>query len=59
MRQLENICRWITVMASGREVHIERSAAGAAEPAAGLGAGDQLGDKRLRQWADQALARGQ
>ena len=23
VRQLENICRWLTVMASGREVHLE------------------------------------
>ncbi|MGV8750359.1 nitrogen regulation protein NR(I), partial [Pseudomonas aeruginosa] len=23
VRQLENTCRWITVMASGREVHID------------------------------------
>ena len=58
VRQLENTCRWLTVMASGREIHVEdlppellnykdtRSPAGDWETA-------------LRQWADQALARGQ
>ncbi|MGV8161504.1 nitrogen regulation protein NR(I), partial [Pseudomonas aeruginosa] len=40
VRQLENTCRWITVMASGREVHIDDlpparcPAAGSAAPAA-------------------------
>ena len=28
VRQLENTCRWITVMASGREIHLQRPAAG-------------------------------
>jgi DNA-binding NtrC family response regulator len=23
VRQLENLCRWLTVMASGREIHLE------------------------------------
>ncbi len=58
VRQLENTCRWLTVMASGREIHMEdlppellnykdnRSPAGDWESA-------------LRHWADQALARGQ
>lgn len=58
VRQLENTCRWITVMASGREVHVpdlppelmERKDAQAP-------AGDW--DKALRQWADQCLARGE
>ncbi len=58
VRQLENTFRWLTVMASGREIHVEdlppellnykdnRSPAGDWESA-------------LRHWADQALARGQ
>lgn len=58
VRQLENTCRWITVMASGREVHIEdlppelMERGGEKAPA-----GDW--EKALRSWADQALARGQ
>lgn len=58
VRQLENTCRWITVMASGREVHIEDL------PPELLDTQNQeapAGDweKSLRNWADQALARGQ
>ncbi len=58
VRQLENTCRWITVMASGREVHIDdlppelltlpQDSAQATN-----------WEQALRQWADQALARGQ
>ena len=58
VRQLENTCRWITVMASSREVligdlppellNLPRDAA----PVSNW-------EQALRQWADQALARGQ
>ena len=58
VRQLENTCRWITVMASGREVHIDdlppqlRTLPQDAAPVTNW-------EQALRQWADQALARGQ
>ncbi|WJN59195.1 MULTISPECIES: nitrogen regulation protein NR(I) [unclassified Pseudomonas] len=58
VRQLENTCRWITVMASGREVHIDDlppellTQPQESAPAANW-------EQALRQWADQALARGQ
>jgi len=58
VRQLENCCRWITVMASGRDVHVQdlppelRSPKNRETPA-----GDW--EKALRQWADQALTRGE
>ena len=58
VRQLENTCRWITVMASGREVHIDDlppellSQPQENAPAANW-------EQGLRQWADQALVRGQ
>ncbi len=58
VRQLENTCRWITVMASGREVHIDDlppellTQPQESAPAANW-------EQGLRQWADQALARGQ
>lgn len=58
VRQLENTCRWITVMASGREVHISDlppellSLPHDAAPVTNW-------EHALRQWADQALARGQ
>ena len=58
VRQLENTCRWITVMASGREVHISDlppellNLQHDASPVTNW-------EQALRQWADQALARGQ
>jgi two-component system, NtrC family, nitrogen regulation response regulator GlnG len=58
VRQLENTCRWITVMASGREVHIEDLPPELLERnETESPSGDW--DKALRHWADQALARGQ
>lgn len=58
VRQLENTCRWITVMASGREVHVQdlppelMTRKDAQAPS-----GDW--EKALRHWADQCLASGQ
>lgn len=58
VRQLENTCRWITVMASGREVHIDDlppellNQQAEAQPAHNW-------EQALRNWSDQALARGQ
>jgi two-component system nitrogen regulation response regulator GlnG len=58
VRQLENTCRWITVMASGREVHVSDlppELLSLPQDAAPVTNWEQA----LRQWADQALARGQ
>ncbi len=57
VRQLENTCRWITVMASSREVLVEDL------PPELLNqhqdsAGDGHWEQSLRTWADQELARG-
>src|SRR5690554_2614181 len=57
VRQLENTCRWITVMASSREVLVEDL------PPELLtqqrdGAVDANWEQSLRSWADQELARG-
>jgi two-component system, NtrC family, nitrogen regulation response regulator GlnG len=58
VRQLENTCRWITVMGSGREVHIQDLPPEMLEQqSAEAPTGDW--EKNLRNWADQALARGQ
>lgn len=58
VRQLENTCRWITVMASGREVHMEDLPPELMESKSEISpSGDW--EKALRHWADQALARGQ
>ena len=58
VRQLENTCRWITVMASSREVLIgdlPPELLNLPQDAAPVTNWEQA----LRQWADQALARGQ
>ncbi|MEE4361045.1 MAG: nitrogen regulation protein NR(I) [Pseudomonadales bacterium] len=56
VRQLENTCRWLTVMASGREIHIGdlppelRSADASTQQTTNW-------ESALRNWADQELAR--
>ena len=58
VRQLENTCRWITVMASGREVHVDDLPPELLiQPQENAPASDW--EQGLRQWADQALTRGQ
>jgi two-component system nitrogen regulation response regulator GlnG len=58
VRQLENTCRWITVMGSGREVLVEDLPPEMLEQQhSDVPSGDW--DKNLRSWADQALSRGQ
>jgi len=57
VRQLENTCRWITVMASGREVHIEDLPPELLHHKEDNAPADDW-EKALRHWADQALARG-
>ena len=57
VRQLENTCRWLTVMASGREIHIS-------DLPPELLDNDQVTpngsswQEGLRQWADQELKKG-
>ncbi|MBB4863033.1 two-component system nitrogen regulation response regulator GlnG [Pseudomonas nitritireducens] len=58
VRQLENTCRWITVMASGREVHVDDLPPELlTQPQDSLPAANW--EQALRHWADQALGRGQ
>lgn len=57
VRQLENLCRWLTVMASGREIHIS-------DLPAELHARDEdlpglSWEESLAHWAEQELARGE
>jgi two-component system nitrogen regulation response regulator GlnG len=57
VRQLENTCRWITVMASGREVHVddlppELLAQESTAPKEGNW------EQALQYWADQQLTQG-
>ena len=57
VRQLENVCRWLTVMAAGREVHVADLPPEllATEPAEG-----PMGDwvEVMRGWAERELRRG-
>ena len=57
VRQLENFCRWVTVMASSREVHLVDlpSEFSAQEAASSTGGVWTVG---LQEWADQQLSLG-
>jgi two-component system nitrogen regulation response regulator GlnG len=59
VRQLENTCRWITVMASGREIHIDDLPQELREPTAHEVA-DSPSDwgGQLREWVSTQLASG-
>ena len=59
VRQLENTCRWITVMASGREVHLADlpPELGRREAAAPTGEGTDWREL-LSQWANNELVQG-
>lgn len=61
VRQLENLCRWLTVMAASREVHLDDlppELVESAPAAAGLGGGGMTWEQSLQRWADQELAGG-
>lgn len=58
VRQLENTCRWITVMASGREVLVDDLPPELLNLPTTSAVG-QNWEQALRNWADQALGRGQ
>ena len=58
VRQLENLCRWLTVMASGREIHLEDLPAELRERGPAAGGGGPDWEAALRLWASQNLARG-
>jgi len=59
VRQLENTCRWITVMAASREVHMEDLPPELlqSQEHTETGSTDNW-EKALRTWADKALGRG-
>jgi len=60
VRQLENICRWLTVMASGQEVHISDLPPELNEQEAPHQAGEPLlWQESLKQWADAQLRNGE
>ena len=57
VRQLENTCRWLTVMAAGREVHIADLPPELMEREHAAPAASQW-QEQLRAWAEHALAAG-
>ena len=58
VRQLENTCRWLTVMAAGREILVEDLPPELhQETDAGVGEGDW--QAQLREWARDRLAQGE
>jgi len=59
VRQLENTARWLTVMASGKEIHVEDLPPGpAATGTEGAGVKDDPWQTSLRRWAHRELRQG-
>ncbi len=58
VRQLENTCRWITVMASSREVHVSDLPPELLDQQRSSSTGNNW-EQALRNWADQQLTRGE
>ena len=59
VRQLENLCRWLTVMASGREIHMDDLPADLRDRTPTVAGGGSDWENALRLWASQSLARGE
>ncbi len=57
VRQLENFCRWITVMASGYEIHIEDLPPELKDVVKNEGTGDDW-ESGLRRWVEISLTQG-
>lgn len=58
VRQLENSCRWLTVMASGREIHLHDLPPELVNIPSEKNAADTGWEALLRNWIDQQLLRG-
>jgi two-component system nitrogen regulation response regulator GlnG len=61
VRQLENTCRWITVMASGREIHLDDLPPELMTPSSTANettSGNGDWQDSLKKWADQELSLG-
>lgn len=58
VRQLENICRWLTVMASGREVHLSDLPPELMSPEGEARTQGQDWEQALRNWAEKELSGG-
>jgi two-component system nitrogen regulation response regulator GlnG len=58
VRQLENVCRWITVMAPGIEVHIEDLPAEFLNISNDVSKDSGSWEEHLKQWAQKELSSG-
>jgi len=58
VRQLENICRFLTVMASGQEILIEDLPAELTQSSAKISESASTWQQALSQWMDEQLAQG-
>ena len=58
VRQMENLCRWLTVMASGQEIRIDDLPADLRQPQSSEVSGGQGWEAALKNWADHQLADG-
>ncbi|MGD8672960.1 MAG: nitrogen regulation protein NR(I) [Thiogranum sp.] len=58
VRQMENLCRWLTVMASGQEIRIDDLPSELRQPASGEAPSGQGWEAALKSWADRQLADG-
>lgn len=56
VRQLENTCRWLTVMASGNEIHLDDLPPELRDSATGPAPGNDW-ETLLRHWVEQRLSR--
>ena len=58
VRQLENACRWLTVMAPGKEIHLEDLPPELRSPDGDAGSDAGAWEAPLRRWAEHRLALG-
>lgn len=58
VRQLENVCHWLTVMSPGQEIHIDDLPPELKETTA-TGSTDLKWQESLRRWAERQLANGE
>ena len=59
VRQLENTCRWITVMAAGKVVHLDDLPPELLHIKSEASTGTDTWEECFRQWVDQRLKRGE
>jgi two-component system nitrogen regulation response regulator GlnG len=59
VRQLENLCRWLTVMASGQEIHLHDLPPELNNETDNITVIEGAWQSALRRWADQRLEQGE